>query len=41
VKDQLAAHRQHNFQGAMLKHHLMKSTKYMSLWIEEKNIRKE
>ena len=40
VKDQLAAHRQQNFQGAMLKHHLMKSTKYMSLWIEEKNNRK-
>ena len=37
VKGDLSAHRQHNFQGAMLEHHLMKSTKYMSLWIEEKN----
>lgn len=37
IKDNLAVHRQNNFQGSMLKHHLMKSTKYMSLWIEEKN----
>lgn len=33
----LTAHRLKNFQGRVLKHHLMKSTKYMSLWIEEKN----
>lgn len=30
-------HRLHNFTGAMLLHHTMKSTKYMSKWIEEKN----
>jgi glycosyltransferase involved in cell wall biosynthesis len=39
IKDELTAHRQNNFQGSLLKHHLMKSTKYMSLWIEEKNKR--
>ncbi|MEO1963125.1 MAG: glycosyltransferase [Cycloclasticus sp.] len=33
----LDKHRKQNFQGGMLKHHLMKSTKYMSLWIEAKN----
>lgn len=37
VKNNLQAHRRQNFQGGMLKHHLIKSTKYMSLWIEEKN----
>ena len=37
LKDNLKAHRQRNFQGAMLRHHTMRSTKYMSLWIEEKN----
>ena len=41
IRENLTAHRQQNFQGAMLKHHLMKSTKYMSLWIEEKNKGKE
>jgi len=30
-------HRLKNFTGAMLLHHTMKSTKYMSKWIEEKN----
>jgi glycosyltransferase involved in cell wall biosynthesis len=30
-------HRLQNFTGAMLMHHTMKSTKYMSKWIEEKN----
>jgi glycosyltransferase involved in cell wall biosynthesis len=30
-------HRQHNFIGQILNHHIMQSTKYMSLWIEEKN----
>ncbi|MBL1319828.1 MAG: glycosyltransferase family 4 protein [Methylophaga sp.] len=33
----LAQHRLHNFTGAMLKHHSMMSTKYMSQWIAEKN----
>ncbi|MFA5298935.1 MAG: glycosyltransferase [Lutibacter sp.] len=30
-------HRLNNFIGAMLLHHTLKSTKYMSQWIEEKN----
>lgn len=30
------AHRQHNFTGAMLRHHSMASTRFMSKWIEEK-----
>lgn len=30
-------HRINNFTGAMLSHHSMRSTKYMSKWIEEKN----
>ncbi len=29
--------RANNIIGQMLKHHMLKSTKYMSLWIEEKN----
>ncbi|RTY64290.1 glycosyltransferase [Flavobacterium sp. LB2P53] len=33
----LKEHRLHNFMGAMLQHHTLKSTKYMSRWIEEKN----
>lgn len=33
----LAAHRQNNFFGQILNHHTAQSTKYMSLWIEEKN----
>lgn len=33
----LKSHRQQNFTGAMLMHHLVLSTKYMSKWIEEKN----
>lgn len=37
IKANLTTHRQQNFQGSMLKHHLMKSTKYMALWIEAKN----
>jgi hypothetical protein len=37
IQQNLDAHRQQNFIGAMLKHHHLKSTKYMSLWIEEKN----
>jgi len=30
-------HRQQNFIGQILNHHTVQSTKYMSLWIEEKN----
>ena len=40
VKDiyaKLAIHRHNNFFGQILKHHTVQSTKYMSLWIEEKN----
>ncbi|WP_307531798.1 glycosyltransferase [Pedobacter sp. W3I1] len=35
----LIAHRQNNFFGQILNHHTAQSTKYMSLWIEEKNKR--
>ncbi len=30
-------HRNHNFIGAMLQHHTLQSTKYLSKWIEAKN----
>ncbi|UMB61136.1 glycosyltransferase [Lutibacter sp. A80] len=33
----LENHRNQNFIGSMLLHHTLKSTKYMSKWIEEKN----
>ena len=33
----LGTHRQRNFIGAMLQHHTMRSTKFMSKWIELKN----
>ncbi len=33
----LSEHRLQNFTGAMLMHHSLKSTKYLSKWIEEKN----
>lgn len=36
----LAAHRQRNFFGQLLMHHTANSTKYMSLWIEQKNAKK-
>ncbi|KDN55777.1 glycosyltransferase [Flavobacterium seoulense] len=32
-------HRLNNFMGELLQHHTLKSTKYMSRWIEEKNKR--
>lgn len=35
--ENLDDHRQRNFTGAMLRHHTMASTEYMSRWIEEKN----
>jgi len=35
--DNLKQHRNTNFIGAILQHHLVSSTKYMSKWIEEKN----
>jgi len=37
LKKCLQQHRLNNFTGAMLAHHHMKSTRYMSKWIEEKN----
>jgi glycosyltransferase involved in cell wall biosynthesis len=37
VQQNLDQHRLDNFTGAMLKHHTMMSTKYMSQWIREKN----
>jgi O-antigen biosynthesis protein len=37
LQQNLAQHRLNNFMGAMLKHHTMTSTKYMSQWIMEKN----
>ncbi|NOR56195.1 MAG: glycosyltransferase [Sulfurovum sp.] len=37
VEEHLTQHRLNNFTGAMLKHHSMMSTKYMSQWIAEKN----
>lgn len=33
----LKAHREQNYVGQLLHHHTANSTKYMSLWIEEKN----
>jgi len=37
ISDNLDTHRLNNFTGAMLKHHSMRSTEFMSRWIEEKN----
>jgi glycosyltransferase involved in cell wall biosynthesis len=37
LQSDLQKHRLTNFMGAMLQHHTLKSTKYMSRWIEEKN----
>jgi glycosyltransferase involved in cell wall biosynthesis len=37
VQSHLKQHRLGNFLGALLHHHTMTSTKYMSRWIEEKN----
>ncbi len=37
LRTNLTEHRQHNFIGQILYHHTINSTKYMSLWIEEKN----
>jgi len=37
IEENLQQHRLDNFTGAMLKHHTMSSTKYMSQWIAEKN----
>lgn len=37
IQSTLTQHREDNFLGAMLNHHSMKSTQYMSQWIEVKN----
>jgi len=37
IQETIEKHRLNNFTGAMLSHHLSKSTKYMAKWIEEKN----
>jgi len=37
VKENLQAHRLHNFTGQMLHHHHHRSTEFMSRWIEAKN----
>lgn len=37
ILNHLNEHRLNNFTGAMLQHHTLKSTKYLSKWIEEKN----
>lgn len=37
LSSNLKQHRLNNFMGSMLQHHTLKSTKYMSRWIEEKN----
>ncbi len=37
LRANLTQHRLHNFMGAMLQHHTLSSTKYMSRWIEEKS----
>ncbi|MDC0303633.1 glycosyltransferase family 4 protein [Flavobacteriales bacterium] len=37
LQAQLEIHRQQNFMGSMLMYHTMRSTEFMSRWIEEKN----
>ncbi len=37
LRDDLERHRAQNFVGAMLAHHTLASTKYLSKWIEEKS----
>ena len=38
IQDNIEKHRMQNFTGAMLLHHTMQSTKYMSRWIAAKNV---
>lgn len=40
LQENIAQQRQQNFVGAMLRHHLHKSTQYMSQWIEAKNAKR-
>jgi glycosyltransferase involved in cell wall biosynthesis len=37
LQSNLQQHRLNNFMGELLQHHTLRSTKYMSKWIEEKN----
>jgi glycosyltransferase involved in cell wall biosynthesis len=37
LQSNLRQHRLNNFMGSLLQYHTLKSTKYMSMWIEEKN----
>lgn len=37
IQENIENHRNQNFIGSMLLHHTLKSTKYLSKWIEEKN----
>ena len=37
LQSSLLLHRNNNFMGSMLQHHTLRSTKYMSKWIEAKN----
>jgi glycosyltransferase involved in cell wall biosynthesis len=37
IQEDLSEHRRNNFTGAMLLHHSMRSTEYLSRWIEAKN----
>ncbi len=39
TKENLDIHRQTNFIGSLLQHHRMQSTKYLSKWIESKNLK--
>lgn len=41
LRSNLQQHRLENFIGALLQHHTLTSTKYMSRWIEAKNSKKE
>lgn len=41
LTENLTTHRHHNFYGQVLLHHTANSSKYMSLWIQEKNRNKE
>jgi len=41
TEGRLSKHRQQNFIGQILSHQMFQSTKYMSLWIEEKNKNKK
>jgi O-antigen biosynthesis protein len=40
IEKGVLVHRQQNFVGVMLQHHLMQSTRYLSKWIEVKNEKK-